>query len=72
MQRSKSTLSEILEAFERSFIINTMQEQDWSRKKTAQVLGIPMSTLKYKMTKLGIYKVVPGRRNDTSMEERRK
>lgn len=62
MLKEKSKLAEALEAFERDFIINTMQSLNWSRKKTANELGIPLSTLKYKMTKLGIYSIVPGRR----------
>ena len=39
-----------------------MQSLGWSRKKTAEELGIPLSTLKYKMTRLGIYGAVPKRR----------
>ena len=62
MLREKSKLAEALEVFERDYIINTMQALNWSRKKTANELGIPLSTLKYKMTKLGIYSIVPGRR----------
>ena len=62
MLKEKSKLAEALEVFERDFIINTMQTMNWSRKKTANELGIPLSTLKYKMTKLGIYRIVPGRR----------
>ena len=62
MLKEKSKLTEALEAFERDYIINIMQSLGWSRKKTADELGIPLSTLKYKMTKLGIYGIVPGRR----------
>ena len=62
MLKEKGKLADALEVFERDFIINTMQTMNWSRKKTANELGIPLSTLKYKMTKLGIYRIVPGRR----------
>ncbi len=62
MQKKKSRLTQALEIFERDFIISIMLSQGWSRKKTAKELGIPMSTLKYKMTKLGIYGVVPQRK----------
>lgn len=63
MYKNKSRLRQVLEEFERSLISNTLREQDWSRKKSAQELGIPISTLKYKMSKLGIYKAVPGRKS---------
>ncbi|HAS16496.1 MAG: hypothetical protein A2Y48_07180 [Nitrospirae bacterium RIFCSPLOW2_12_42_9] len=62
MEKEKSKLMNALEAFEKDFIISTMQTQGWSRKKTALDLGIPISTLKYKMKKLGIYESVPKRR----------
>lgn len=59
LQKEKSKLDQAVDAFERAFIINTMRAQGWNRKKTAQELEIPISTLKYKMTRLGIYGVVP-------------
>lgn len=65
MQKEKSKLNQALDAFERAFIINTMRAQDWSRKKTAEDLGIPLSTLKYKMTKLGIYGTIPRGKNSS-------
>lgn len=63
MQNEKSKLNQALDTFEKDFIISTMENQNWSRKKTAQDLGIPLSTLKYKMKKLKIYEAVPKRRN---------
>lgn len=69
MEKEKGKLTQALEAFERDFIISTMQTQGWSRKKTAQELGIPLSTLKYKMRRLGIYESVPRRRNITKEGE---
>jgi len=62
-RKEKGKLNQALEEFERNFIISTMEAQGWNRKKTAQELGIPLSTLKYKMRKLGIYGSVPRRRN---------
>ena len=62
MQNEKSKLNQALDTFEKDFIISTMQNQNWSRKKTAEDLGVPLSTLKYKMRKLGIYEAVPKRR----------
>lgn len=63
MEKEKGKLTQALEAFERDFIISTMEAQGWSRKRTAEDLGIPLSTLKYKMRKLGIYNIVPRRRS---------
>jgi len=62
MVRKKGKLARVLEEFEKKFIISTMQKHDWSRKRTAEELGIPLSTLKFKMRKLGIYEIVPGRK----------
>ncbi|MBN1227796.1 MAG: hypothetical protein JXA79_12445, partial [Deltaproteobacteria bacterium] len=39
-------------------ILKTMEKAKWNRKKTARILGIPLSTLKYKMTQLNIYKTI--------------
>ena len=58
MLKEKSKLTEALEAFERDYIINIMQSLGWSRKKTANELGIPLSTLKYKMTKITLIPAV--------------
>ncbi len=62
MGNEKSKLNQALDTFEKDFIISTMQNQNWSRKRTAEDLGVPLSTLKYKMRKLGIYEAVPKRR----------
>ena len=62
MARKKGKLARVMEEFEKKFIISTMQKLDWSRKRTAEELGIPLSTLKFKMRKLGIYEIVPGRK----------
>lgn len=62
MQSENSKLNQALNSFEKDFIMSTMENQNWSRKKTAMDLGIPLSTLKYKMKKLGIYEAIPKRR----------
>lgn len=64
MVKEKGRLVQALENFERDFIISIMQENGWNRKKTAIDLGIPLSTLKYKMRKLGIYEIIPGRKKN--------
>ncbi|UCD70716.1 MAG: sigma-54-dependent Fis family transcriptional regulator [Syntrophobacterales bacterium] len=43
------------ETFERNFILKVLEKNRWRRKKTAKSLGIPLSTLKYKLNKLHIY-----------------
>ncbi len=57
-ERNKNKLAMALEEFERNLILSTMENLGWSRKETARELGIPISTLKFKMKKLGIYEIV--------------
>lgn len=49
--------------FERTFILKTLERMKGNRKKTAEALGIPLSTLKYKMNQLDIYQIIRTRRN---------
>ncbi len=46
---SRSFISKSLKDIEREHIINTLEENDYSRKKTAKVLGISLRTLQYKL-----------------------
>lgn len=39
---------------ERSFILKALEDARWNRREAAKLLGIPYSTLRYKMQKLGI------------------
>ncbi|MFC1718363.1 sigma-54-dependent transcriptional regulator [Candidatus Poribacteria bacterium] len=39
---------------ERSYILKALEEAKWNRRQTASNLGMPYSTLRYKMQKLGI------------------
>jgi DNA-binding NtrC family response regulator len=41
-------------AFERNFILRALEKCGWSVTGTAEYLGIPLSTLKYKMDKLDV------------------
>lgn len=52
-------LDEACRNFEREFIKRAMQQFGGHRLKTADYLGIPLSTLKYKMTKLELYSRTP-------------
>jgi DNA-binding NtrC family response regulator len=48
-------LTKACETFERNFILKVLEKNRWRRKETARSLGIPLSTLKYKLNKLHIY-----------------
>ncbi|MGA1823127.1 MAG: sigma-54 interaction domain-containing protein, partial [bacterium] len=60
----KELLKTACATFERNFILKTLEKMQWNRKKTADMLGIPMSTLKYKMTQLNIYQIIKERRDE--------
>jgi DNA-binding NtrC family response regulator len=51
-------LNMAVETFERNYILKTMEKVKWSRKDAAEALGIPISTLKYKLEKLNLYDVI--------------
>ena len=40
--------------FERNFILRALEKNGWNVTNTAEYLGIPLSTLKYKMDKLEV------------------
>lgn len=50
-----------IEAFEKSFILKTLETERWNRGATARTLGIPVSTLKYKMKKFNLLGRFPKR-----------
>ncbi|MGA1871645.1 MAG: sigma-54-dependent transcriptional regulator [bacterium] len=60
----KELLKKACATFERNFILKTLEKMKWNRKKTAEALGIPNSTLKYKMTQLNIYQIIKARRDE--------
>ena len=43
--------------FERNFILRALEKCGWNVTATAEYLGIPLSTLKYKMDKLDVRQV---------------
>ena len=57
-KREEILLEKACETFERSFIMKTLEKANWSRVKAAKILGIALSTLKYRMQKLDIYKLL--------------
>ena len=60
---SEDLLKNACMTFERNFIIKTLEKMKGSRKKTAELLGIPLSTLKYKMRQLGVYDIIKSKSN---------
>ena len=53
-QSSEHLLDRALFTFERNFIIRALEKGGWNVTATARALGIPLSTLKFKMDKLEI------------------
>ena len=53
-QRSENLFEEATSTFERNFILRALERCGWSVAGTAEYLGIPLSTLKYKMDKLDV------------------
>ena len=51
-QQQHGLLEKATQTFERTFILKTLEKEKWNRRATARALGIPLSTLKYKLRKL--------------------
>ena len=49
-----SLFEEATNTFERNFLLRALEKSGWSVTATAEYLGIPLSTLKYKMDKLDV------------------
>jgi len=62
----KSSTEDLLKkaciTFERNFILKTLERMNWNVRQTAQVLGIPLSTMKYKVKQHDIYQMIEGKR----------
>ena len=50
----KSLLDRALMTFERNFIVRALERSGWNVTQTARYLGVPLSTLKFKMERLEI------------------
>lgn len=55
-RKNNSMLVVAVEAFERNCIIQALKKNKMSRKKAAEGLGMPLSTFKFKLNRLGILK----------------
>jgi DNA-binding NtrC family response regulator len=53
-QPSASLFEDATNTFERNFILRALEKCGWSVSGTAEYLGVPLSTLKYKMDKLDV------------------
>jgi DNA-binding NtrC family response regulator len=52
-----SVLDRALSTFERNFIIRALERSGWNVTQTARYLGVPLSTLKFKMDRLEIREI---------------
>jgi two-component system, NtrC family, response regulator AtoC len=52
--RNESLFASATNTFERNFILRALAKCDWNVTGTAEYLGIPLSTLKYKMDRLDV------------------
>ena len=53
-QRSDSLFEDATNTFERNFILRALEKCGWNVTATSDYLGVPLSTLKYKMDKLEV------------------
>jgi two-component system response regulator AtoC len=53
-QAGENLLDRALSTFERNFIVRALEKSGWNVTATARALGIPLSTLKFKMDRLEI------------------
>src|SRR5881409_514878 len=54
---SENLFQEATNTFERNFILRALEKCGWNVTGTAEYLGIPLSTLKYKMDKLDVRQI---------------
>jgi len=52
--RTQSLFDEATNTFERNFILRALEKCGWNVTSTSEYLGIPLSTLKYKMDRLDV------------------
>jgi two-component system, NtrC family, response regulator HydG len=52
-----SLLDRALSTFERNFIVRAMERNNWNVSQTARYLGVPLSTLKFKIDRLEIREI---------------
>jgi DNA-binding NtrC family response regulator len=50
----ETLFQEACDTFERNFILRALEKSDWNVTATAKYLGLPLSTLKFKMSRLDV------------------
>ena len=55
--RTENLFEDATNTFERNFILRALEKCGWNVTATAEYLGIPLSTLKYKMDKLDVRQI---------------
>jgi len=53
-QKTANLFEDATNTFERNFLLRALEKCGWNVTATAEYLGIPLSTLKYKMDKLDV------------------
>ena len=53
----EALFQEACDTFERNFILRALEKSDWNVTATARYLGIPLSTLKHKMSRLDLREI---------------
>jgi len=56
-RRTETLFQEACDTFERNFILRALEKSDWNVTATARYLGIPLSTLKHKMSRLDLREI---------------
>ncbi|MEI6666752.1 MAG: sigma-54 dependent transcriptional regulator [Acidobacteriota bacterium] len=54
---TEALLDKACDSFERNFIMRSLDREGWNVTATARTLGVPLSTLKHKMSRLGIREI---------------
>jgi DNA-binding NtrC family response regulator len=52
--RTGNLFEDATNTFERNFILRALERNGWNVTASAEYLGVPLSTLKYKMDKLDV------------------
>ena len=61
---AENLLERAVTTFERNFLIRALEKSSWNVTATARALGIPLSTLKFKMDRLEIRELAKKIRGD--------
>jgi len=63
---SGNVFDQALDAFARNYLIRALEANGWNTTATARALGMPLSTLKFKMTKLEVQEIKRFIRGETT------